>query len=89
MSEKLKLPYKANEYVKWLRGTGIPFIRIDDTKCFLIMVARGDYHYLTIEFQFMGKDFFDSKFSSFKVSRQYVESTEQAVKRTVKYLNVD
>jgi hypothetical protein len=86
--KKMHYPYKITEFIKWMNQQEIPYIRIPDTTNFLILVASGEYHYLSIEFRYMNDTYFQEKMKYFKVKRHLVESTMQAKSKVNKYMKL-
>jgi hypothetical protein len=87
--KKMHYPYKITEFIKWMNQQEIPYIRIPDTTNFLILVASGDYHYLSIEFRYMTDAYFKTNMKHFKVKRYKCESSAQAVVKTNRYLRLE
>lgn len=87
--KKMQYPAKVTQYLKWLSDRDIPFIRIQDTQSFLILLAKGDYHYLSIEFRYMTDAYFKTNMKHFKVKRYKCESSAQAVVKTNRYLRLE
>lgn len=80
--------YKVVQFLKWLDEQDIPHIRIPETTNFLILVAKGEYHYLSIEFRYMTEAYFKTNMKHFKVKRHLVESTLQAKSKVKKYMKL-
>jgi hypothetical protein len=87
--KKMQYPAKVTQYLKWLSDRDIPFIRIEGTQSFLILLSKGEYHYLSIEFRYMTDAYFKTNMKHFKVKRYKCESSAQAVVKTNRYLRLE
>lgn len=86
--KKMQYPYRVVQFLKWLDDQDIPHIRIPETTNFLILVSKGGYHYLSIEFRYMTDAYFKTNMKHFKVKRHLVESTLQAKSKVNKYMKL-
>lgn len=87
--KNMNYPSKVTQFLKWMGDKDIPFIRIEDTQSFLILLSKGEYHYLSIEFRYMTEAYFKTNMKHFNVKRHYCESSAQAVVKLNRYLKLE
>lgn len=75
-----------NKVNNFLKKSGLPFKRIQDTENLLIMKASGSHHYLLIEFYDMPKKWFDDR-NYFDIKVAYGIDYNQVVNAVERYLN--
>jgi hypothetical protein len=71
---------------KYLKENQYPYLRMDGTDNLLVLISKGDYHYLAIQFEDFPDEWF-SKRRHFKFKIVYGNNYEQLINAIERYFN--